>query len=174
MIKNGSSIVSSKIFNGYVDQNKKIYQYVYLRCGLLHIKESLKNIGKSYKLKPCLLKQELEHDEIVEDNWEEKESQWLPYLNNDVLSKAFSYARFSKGMEELTGFGMKNSLTLPSLANKYFNSLRDQSGEPIYIYNDEFMRHFVRQSIKGGRCSALNQYYKSIISQEVFNIISKE
>ena len=36
------------------------------------------------------------------------------------------------------------------------------------------MRHFVGQSIKGGRCSALNQYYKSNISQEVFNIISKE
>ena len=36
------------------------------------------------------------------------------------------------------------------------------------------MRHFVRQGIKGGRCSALNQYYKSNISQEVFNIISKE
>ena len=77
-------------------------------------------------------------------------------------------------MEELTGFGMKNSLTLPSLANKYFNSLREESDEPIYTYNDEFMRHFVRQSIKGGRCSALNQYYKSNISQEVFNIISKE
>ena len=77
-------------------------------------------------------------------------------------------------MEELTGFGMKNSLTLPSLANKYFNSLRDESDEPIYTYNDEYMRHFVRQSIKGGRCAALNQYYKSNISQEVFNIISKE
>ena len=77
-------------------------------------------------------------------------------------------------MEELTGFGMKNCLTLPSLANKYFNSLRDESDEPIYTYNDEFMRHFVRKSIKGGRCSALNQYYKSNISKEVFNIISKE
>ena len=174
LIKNGSGIVSLKIFNGYVDQNKKIPQYVHLRCGLLHIKDSLKNIGKSYKLQPCLLKQELEHDEIFEENWEEKENQWLPYLENDVLSTAFSYARYSKGMEELTGFGMKNSLTLPSLANKYFNSLRDESDEPIYTYNDEFMRHFVRQSIKGGRCSALNQYYKSNISQEVFNIISKE
>ena len=36
------------------------------------------------------------------------------------------------------------------------------------------MRHFVRKSIKGGRCSALNQYYRSNISGEVFNIISKE
>ena len=69
---------------------------------------------------------------------------------------------------------MKNSLTLPSLANKYFNGLRDESDEPIYTYNDEFMGHFVRKSKKGGRCSALNQYYKSNISQEVFNIISKE
>ena len=174
LIKNGSGIVSLKIFNGYVDQNKKNPQYVHLSFGLLHIKDSLKNIGKSYKLQPCLLKQGLEHDEIFEDNWEEKENEWLPYLQNDVLSTAFSYARYSKGMEELTGFGMKNSLTLPSLANKYFNSLRDESDEPIYTYNDEFMRHFVRKSIKGGRCSALNQYYKSNISQEVFNIISKE
>ena len=77
-------------------------------------------------------------------------------------------------MEELTGFGMKNSLTLPSLANKYFNSLRDENDEPIYTYNDEYMRHFVRKSIKGGRCTALNQYYKSTVSDEVFNIMSQE
>ena len=174
LIKNASGIVTLKTFNGYIDQNKKIPQYVHLRCGLLHIKDSLKNIGKSYKLQPCLLKQDLEHDEIFEDNWEEKENEWLHYLKNDVLSTAFSYARYSKGMEELTGFGMKNSLTLPSLANKYFNNLREEKDEPIYTYNDKFMRSFVRQSIKGGRCSALNQYYKSNVSQEAFNIISKE
>ena len=174
LIKNGSGIVSLKIFKGYVDPVKKIPQYVHLKCGLLHIKDSLKNIGRRYKLQESLLKQELEHDEIFEDNWEEKENEWLPYLKNDVLSTAFSYAKYSKGMEELTRFGMKNSLTLPSLASKYFNSLRDESDEPIYTYTDPFMGHFVRQSIKRGRCSALNQYFKSNISKEVFNIISKE
>ena len=46
LIKNGSGIVSLKIFNGYVDQNKKIPQYVLLRCGLLHIKDSLKKHRK--------------------------------------------------------------------------------------------------------------------------------
>ena len=157
LIQNGLGIVSLKIFNVYVDQNKRISQYVHFGCGLLHIKDSLKKIGRNYILQPCLLKQELKHDEIYEDNWEEKENEWLPYLRNDVLSTAFSFARYAKGMEELTGFGMKNSLTLPSLANKSFNSLRDESVEPIYTYNDEFMRHFVRQSIKSGRCSALNQ-----------------
>ena len=83
-----------------------------------------------------------------------EKNEWLPYLENDVLLTAFFYASYSECMEELTGFGMKNSLTLPSLANKYFNSLRDENDEPIYTYKDEFMRHFVRQSVTGGRCSA--------------------
>ena len=77
----------------------------------------------------------------------EKTSGYL-MLKNDVLSTAFCYARYMKGMEELTNFGMKNSLTLPSLANKYFNSLRDENDEPIYTYTDPFMRNFVRKSIK--------------------------
>ena len=77
-------------------------------------------------------------------------------------------------MEELTEFGMKNSLTLPSLANKCFNSLRNENDEPIYTYTDPFMRNFARKAVKGGRCNAFNQHYKSEISDEVFNIISKE
>ena len=36
------------------------------------------------------------------------------------------------------------------------------------------MRYFVRQSIKDGICGSLNQYYKSIFSDEVFNVISKD
>ena len=89
---------------------------------------------------------ELEHDEIYEDTWEDKENECLPYLKNDVLSTAFSYGRYAKGMEKLTGFGMKNSLTLATLANKYFNSLGDENDEPIYTYNHENMRHFVSKA----------------------------
>ena len=51
-------------------------------------------------------------------------------------------------MEELTIFGMKNSLTLPSLANKHFNSLRDDKDELIHADISPFMKTFVRQSIK--------------------------
>ena len=69
-------------------------------------------------MQSCLIKQELKHDENFEDTWEHKESERLPYLKNDVLSTALSYARYSKGMEDLTGFGLKNRLSLPSLANK--------------------------------------------------------
>ena len=77
-------------------------------------------------------------------------------------------------MEELTGFGIKNSLTLPSLANKYFNSSRDENDELIYTYTEPFMRIFVRKAIKGGRCNAFNQHLRSEISDEVPNFISKE
>ena len=78
------------------------------------------------------------------------------------------------GMEELTNFGVKNSLPLPSIANKYFNSLKDEKDESIYTHTDPFMRNFVRQSKKEGRCNAFNQHYKSEMSDEVFNLISKE
>ena len=43
-IKHGAGIISLKIFNGYVDQNKKIPQYVHFRCGRVHIIKSLKKI----------------------------------------------------------------------------------------------------------------------------------
>ena len=36
------------------------------------------------------------------------------------------------------------------------------------------MRWFVRQSIKGGRVCAFNQYYKSKICDDIFKIISEE
>ena len=45
-------------------------------------------------------------------------------VKNDVLSFAFCYARYSKGTEELTGFGIKNSLILHFLTKKYLHSLR--------------------------------------------------
>ena len=77
-------------------------------------------------------------------------------------------------MEEKTWLLYEKSLTLPNLANKHFDSLRDENNEPIYTYDEEYMRRFVRRNIQGSRCSALDPYYKSIILDEVFNIISKE
>ena len=45
LIKNGADIVSLKNFNGYLVPVKKIPEYVHFRCGLLHIKDSLKKQG---------------------------------------------------------------------------------------------------------------------------------
>ena len=59
-------------------------------------------------------------------------------------------------MEEITGFGMKDCLSLPGSGWKFFISLRTED-EPIYTYNDKYRRWFFRQSIKAGRVCAFNQ-----------------
>ena len=50
----------------------------------------LYRFGKTYKLQSRLLKHDLEHGEIFDETWEEKENEWLPYLKNNVISTAFA------------------------------------------------------------------------------------
>ena len=116
----------------------------------------------------------MEHDEFFEDTWEAKENEWLFYVKNEVLSTAFCYARYALVMEDLTRFGMKNSINLPSLANMFFSCLGDENDETIYTYTDTLMMTFARKNMKGGQCSAVYQYYKSIIFDDVFNYPSAE
>ena len=87
-----------------------------------------------------MLQKEREHDELDEDTCENKENECLPYLKNDVLSTAICFAGYTKCLKHILGFSLKNWLTLPILANKYFSNLRDEINEPIYTYNDEYMR----------------------------------
>ena len=141
---------------------------------MTHLNYSLKKLGKTFKLPKELLKTEKNHDEIDENSWRDKKDEWLPYVRNDVLCTAYSNARYNKCMEEITGFSMKDCLSLPGLGWKYFNSLRTEEDEPIYTYNDKYMKWFVRQCIKGGRVCAFNQYYKSKICDDVLKIISEE
>ena len=63
-------------------------------------------------------------------------------------------------MEELTGFSMKDCLSLPGLGWNYFKSLKTEEDEPVHTYIDKYLRWFVRQSIKGRRVCAFSQYYK--------------
>ena len=174
IIKNGKGIISLKVFNGYIEKDKKqIPQYLHFRCGMTHLNYSLKKLGKTFELQKELLKTEMKHDDVYEDTWRNKKSERLDYVKNDVLCTAFSYARYCKNMEDITKFSMKDCLSLPGLGWKYFNSLRTSEDEAIYTYNDKYMRRFVRQSIKGGRVCAFNQYYKSIHFEDIKNIISK-
>ena len=83
-----------------------------------------------------------------------KKSEWLDNVKNDVICNAFSCARYTKDMEETTGFGRKDCLSLPGLGWKYFNSLRTEEDEPMYTYNDKYMRWFVQQSTKGAKVCA--------------------
>ena len=77
-------------------------------------------------------------------------------------------------MQDFTGFSMKVCLSLPGLRWKYFNSLGSEEDEPIYTYNDRYMRWFIRQSNKKGRACAFNQYYDSKNCDDILNNISEK
>ena len=77
---------------------------------MTHLNYSLKKLRKTFKLQKYLLKTEMNHDEIDGVNYKDRINEWLPYVRNDVLCTAFSYARYCKAMEEITGFGLKDCL----------------------------------------------------------------
>ena len=177
IVKNGKGIIQLKVFNGFIQcktSTKQISQYLHIRCDMTHLNYSLKKLGKTFKLQKELLKTEMNHDDVDGDNYKDKIDEWLPYVKNDVLCTAFSYARCIKAMQEITGCSMKDCLSLPGLGLKYFNSLRTEEDETIYTYNDKYMRWFVRQAAYGGRVCAFNQYYITKHCDDILKIKSKD
>ena len=57
---------------------------------MTHSNYSLKKLGKTFKLPKELLKTEMNHDDIDENNWSDKKDEWLPYVKNDVICTAHS------------------------------------------------------------------------------------
>ena len=87
------------------------------------------------------------HNDIDGTNCKDKKDDWLDYVKQYVLCTSYSYDRYCRALDEITGFWMKDSLSAPGLGWKYFNSLRTEDDEPIYTYSDKHMRWFVRQSV---------------------------
>ena len=99
IIKKGKGIIELKVFNGLIHKNnKQIAQYLHFRCGMTHLNYSLRKSGKTFKLPKELLKTEMNHDDIVGDNYKDKKDIWIPYVKNDVLCTAYCYARYCKAM----------------------------------------------------------------------------
>ena len=98
-----------RVFNGYIKTNKKqVPQYLIIICDTTQSNYSFEKLGKTFKLQKELLKTETNHDESYADDCRDKKDERVDYVKNDVLSAAFSYARYSKAMEEVTAFSMKD------------------------------------------------------------------
>ena len=76
-------------------------------------------------------------------------------------------------MEEFTGFGMNDCLSLAEMWWKYFDPLRTDEDERVYIYKGKCMRWFVRQSLKSQIC-AYKQYYKPKMCDKILKCISED
>lgn len=144
----------------------KFLQSLTFRCSFNHIKSSLANMGKSFKIPSNLQKTSVDHTEITEDNWEQKQSEWEPYLRKDIVSLGTVVIKYSRVMEQLIGLNMTSSISSPSLS---FKGWIKQSKEPIYSHTDKFTRAFIRRAVKGGRVSANIQKYESPIMKEIIS-----
>ena len=99
---------------------------------MTHLNYSLEKLGKTFKLQKELLTTEMAQVEDDGNNYKDKKHECLDYVKQDVLCTVSSYARYSKAMEESTGFSMKGSQSAPSPGWQYFNSMRDESNDPNY------------------------------------------
>ena len=97
----------------------------------------IRKTRKKIKTTKTVIKTEMDHDETDGERFEDKINEWLLYVKNVVLCTAFSYARYTKATQELTGFSIKDCLSIPGLSLKYFKSLRTEEDGPIYTYNDK-------------------------------------
>ena len=78
IIKNGKGIISLKVFNGYIEKNRKqIPQYLIFRCGMTHLNYSLEKLGKTFKLQKELLKTKTNHEDVYEDTWKQKKTRMV-------------------------------------------------------------------------------------------------
>ena len=85
---------------------------------MTHLNYSLKKLGRTCNLQKELLKTETDHDEIDVNKYKHKICKWLPYVKQDVLCTAFTYARYCKARQEITGISMKDCLSVPGLGLK--------------------------------------------------------
>ena len=115
----------------------------------------------------------MNHDDINENNLKDEKDEGLDNVRQNVLCTAFCYARYCRVVEEITGFSMKDFLSAHGWGWNYFSSMRDEEDEPIYTFNDKYMRDFVRRSLKAVRVWAFNQNYDSKNCVDFLNHLSK-
>ena len=75
---------------------------------MTHLNYSFEKVAKTFKLQKELLKTQMDHNKIDGNNYKDKINEWLLHVKKDIICTAFSYARYCKAMEELTGFSMKD------------------------------------------------------------------
>ena len=65
------------------------------------------------------------------------------------------YGRHSMEMQKMIGFGIKDCLTEASLEWKCLG--KDIKDREFQLFNNKYERDFLRRSIEGSNCAALNR-----------------
>ena len=70
--------------------------------------------------------------------WRDGKIEWLDYVESDVLCSTFRYASYSKALEDIIRFGIKDCQSSNGLGWKFFNSLGSEESELICTHNDKY------------------------------------
>jgi hypothetical protein len=191
-LKTGSGLVDMKVKNPHTCkeiqqimkkkfmEKKKVnnpsggnfLQTLTFRCSYNHIKSSLDRLCESYKLPSNLCKTGLNHEGITRDNFMDKQDEWRPYLELDVISLACCVTKFNEMAMELVGQNMQSCISSPQLTLKgwYAKLGPDQ---PIFSFTNKYIRHFIRKTIKGGRVVATIKKFTSPLTKQIEQILHK-
>jgi hypothetical protein len=191
MLKTGQGIVDMRMKNPYTSEesqaifkkkfmekkgmkNKpkggKFLQTITNRCSFNHVKSSLSALCKSFKIPSNLRKSEMDHDNITRENFMERRGEWEPYLKLDVISLACCIAKHNKQQMSLIGQDMQSCISSPQASRKgWFASLDFE----LYVHTDEYVRWFVRDSIKGGRVFATIKKFVSPLWKRIEEILRR-
>ncbi|ESO90371.1 hypothetical protein LOTGIDRAFT_164298 [Lottia gigantea] len=132
----------------------------------------------------------------TEDNWESLRHEWEPYAKRDTLCLGACMIKYNKVMKEVVFQNISNNLTAPSLSlrgwcylyhydkemveEEWYETTRmvpkhteKENVEKVYSHTHPFIRHFIRQSIKGGRVSANRKSFETNKMDEICNVLKE-
>ena len=88
-----------------------------------------------------------------------------------MLCLAFLNARHSMEMQNMSGFGNYDCLTEANSSWRCFGTY--SKDREVYTFKDNYIRDFIRRSIKGGRVVGYKRYFESSQCEEILNTIKK-
>ena len=99
----------------------------------------------------------MNHDEITELNWKSKESEWKPYLINDVLSLGIIFQQYIASIRVM----IPELDVLSYISGAQMSFAICNNGQELTSAIDPKLRQMIQKSIKGGRVVARIQKYES-------------
>jgi hypothetical protein len=147
-------------------------QTITFRCSFNHVKSSLAKLCESFQIPINLHKTGLDHNAITADNYMELRPQWEPYLKLDVISLACCIAKYNSIMKTLVGQNMQSCISSPQLTLKGWTGSLPKD-ECVKTHRDKYIRHFIRQTVKGGRVFATIKNFESPLWSKIKEILMR-
>eukprot|EP00033_Pygsuia_biforma_P000450 GCRY01000534.1.p1 GENE.GCRY01000534.1~~GCRY01000534.1.p1 ORF type:complete len:1471 (-),score=118.29 GCRY01000534.1:1187-5599(-) len=115
------------------------------------------------------------HEEFLKMNPDMKEFDLRKicedYLRLDCVSLALVWEKVAKSFYDITGISVRNVVTMPGLAYKYFISkfprptidkdMVEDNSNAVSIVTDRAIDNFIRKSVQGGRCIVQKSKFES-------------